>query len=45
MYKKFVELAKECPRLQVKITVGANDRYSMSDIRWIIEGGDSNHTF
>ena len=27
------------------VTVGANDRYRMSDIRRILEGGNSNHTF
>lgn len=29
----------------VPVTVGANDRYRMSDIRRIMEGGDSNHYF
>ena len=29
----------------VPVSVGANDRYRMSDIRRIMEGGDSNHTF
>lgn len=42
---KLVELAKECLGQQVKIIVGANDRYHMSDIRRIMEGGDFNHTF
>ena len=45
MHMKLVELAKEILGLQVKITVGAIDRYRMSDIRRIMEGGDSNHTF
>lgn len=45
MHKKLVELAKECLGLQVMITVGAIDRYRMSDIRRILEGGNSNHTF
>ena len=45
MYKNLVGFARECPCLQVKITVGAIDRYRMSDIRRIMEGGDSNHTF
>ena len=45
MYKNLVGFAKECPGLQVMITVGANDRYRMSDIRRIMEGGDSNHYF
>jgi len=45
MHKKLVELAKECLSRRVTITVGANDRYRMSGIRLIIEGGDSNHTF
>lgn len=44
MHMKLVELAKEILGLQVKITVGAIDRYRMSDIRRIMEGGDSNHT-
>ena len=38
MYKNLVEFTKECPGLQVMITVGANDRYRMSDIRRIMEG-------
>jgi hypothetical protein len=29
-YMKLVKLAKECPGLQVMITVGAIDRYRMS---------------
>ena len=29
----------------VPVTVGAIDRYRMSDIRRILEGGNSNHTF
>ena len=29
----------------VPVIVGANDRYRMSDIRRIMEGGDSNHYF
>ena len=29
----------------VPVSVGANDRYRMSDIRRIMEGGDSNHYF
>ena len=45
MHMKLVELAKECPGLQVMITVGTINRYRMSDIHRIIEGGDSNHTF
>jgi hypothetical protein len=45
MYKNLVGLAKECLSRRVMITVGANDRYRMSDIRWIMEGGDSNHYF
>ena len=45
MYKNLVELTKESLGLQVTITVGAIDRYCMSDIRWILEGGNSNHTF
>ncbi len=45
MYKNLVELTKECLGLQVKITAGANNRYRMSDIRRIIEDGNSNHTF
>ena len=45
MYKNLVELTKESLGLQVTITVGAIDRYCMSDIRRILEGGNSNHTF
>ena len=45
MHMKLVELAKEFLGLQVKITVGAIDRYRMSDIRRILEDGNSTHTF
>ncbi len=45
MYKNLVELTKESLGLQVMITVGAIDRYCMSDIRWILVGGNSNHNF
>lgn len=33
------------PEAASQITVGAINRYRMSDIHRIIEGGDSNHTF